>query len=1757
MKFEDKEQLRQLLLELHYDLLDEEESEQLRAAIATDPDVATEWAATLRWAGKLADAAKIEATTPAFKKPTSESVASKENQHTHASKESVSPTTNAAPSSNGKASSDDAPILGKLVDTATTLSRNDNRESASPAASNAELSAGEKAPAVRYRRWWIGSSGLAATAAAIGLLVVGSLYQQRLPESPMASVRIEAEAVPAAEAEDDREFLLLTSRMDESSGSAGVFPVTPASITFSVLASNQVLFSGNATTDDQGIGRITLPPELAIPADAKLRVTAADAGGHMSRSTIEVPLEPTRCLTFLTVDRPVYRPGEAVYFRSLTLQRRSLVANSDVPIRFELTDPSGAVVPGAYIEGVTDRGVGSGAFTLPSSAPGGTYTLVAKSLDDFFPEERCEFQVRAYRVPRFKKELQFRKRTYGPGETVQADFSALRAEGGPLTDAALMITATVDGKVVYQSTATTSSDGEHLIEFDLPPLIRDGKGQLSVVVDDEATRETQSKTIPIQIGRVAVDFYPEGGYLVDGLTNRVYFMARNPLGNPIDLAGEILDRTGQSVATVETVRDGMGRFEFVPRRGERYTLKVNRPLDVTNSPKLPTVVKDLPVMDTGEGVFASDEDVTLAVRTTKPLPVLLRAVCRGELIGEISAELRPGENRLRIPVNGDAGGVVRVTVLDRSTFPPQPLAERLVYRRQSKRLQVEVVDRETSLQRSPGEPVRLTLQVRDEAGEPIPAVLGVAVVDDAALSLEETERPQMRTHFLLTSEIEKPEDLEHANFYLSDEEGAEASLDLLLGTQGWRRFVSGDPAQANVAFREQLIRLLELDGTDDQSAQIQRFDSSLALAREWQDYRVLAQRAWERFVSEARMLLLLVFGFWLLLLAVQYRRRASLNLTSWLLIVFTSLVIYGCGASQEAMVVTTDSAAEMEDSKEYERQMDEEAGDVPPLESAVDAAPSMVERPMMEEPTSQPPAAIPAVANASAGATDMLGMGDRPASNDDSELSDRGPSTKDQYLENVSRMISQEQLGRLLAARGIDAESLADQLLDELRFPVRQYAHRYEPNEDDVRKDFTETLCWQPIVMTDSEGRATVRFDLSDSVTAFRVSVDGHAAGGRIGSSTAELQSRLPFQLEPKMPLEVTTGDRIELPVAVINATNQAASVSMTLQADPSLRVDDTQRSRSVSLGPNQRTREYFTLDVASGLAEGDATVEVRGTSQSLSDAIRRHLHISPAGYPTRGTVAGNLAESATVPIAIPETLVPGSLAVTVRAYPSPVADVMSGVESILREPHGCFEQTSATNYPNAMVLQYLTQSKTSNPSVSKRALGMLDRGYQKLIRFECERDGFEWFGADPGHEALSAFGLMQFTDMAQVMEISQEMMSRTRQWLLARRDGNGGFQRNPRHLHVWSVEQAIVNAYVLWAITEADVAAGHPMRANGELAKELNELDRIARASEDPYLVALSAATLMNVKRDEAGRSLLNRLAGMQKPDGHFEGRTTVTSSGGLSLKMETTAIAALAFAKSQSDLSRARKAANWIKSHRQGTAGFGSTQATVLALKALITVANESETTLGGALEVRLDGKVIGQAKLPDDARSGSAVEIRDLGAEIEEWLGDRRAVELELVAPGTHELAFTIDIACHVSTPESDATCPLRLRTKLVSDQGNDVVQAGELMTVQANMRNTAANGLPMSVAIVGLPGGLEPRIDELDELQAAGAFAYYEIRGRDVVFYWRSVEPNQETEIEFHVTAAVPGSFTAPASRAYLYYTAEQKQWVPPLSVKIEP
>ncbi len=1068
MSYHDPEQLRQALLELHYDLLDESEAQSLREAIEHDEFVAAEWRKVQSLVDQIASAASlhdVELPTTSLRATDSPRSANVDEWELD-ERELVSSRRRILQTPSGENGSSPLPPQGPAKEYATLDDRTTRGS--------------EDATASNRRRWSLAqTSSAVAIAATLGLAVIGSWYFTRLPERPPTVIRLQARQVPGHLARSDQEFQVVTSRVEQPAA-AGRFPVTPAFLSFSVLAREVVLFSGTTRTDDQGAGRIALPQDLVVPPGAKLRVTAESTRGAADVSTLEMPLEPTRCVTYLTVDRPVYRPGETLYFRSLTLPRRSLIPVAEFPIRYELLGPDGSLVHGAELEGVTQSGVGNGAFVIPGDVEPGQYVLRAESLDGLFPDEQQSIEVHAYRVPQFEKQLRFHLPSYRGGDSVRVEVSASRISGEPLDDAVVHLAAEFDGRVIEQTDLTTTASGTGDWSFRLPPKVNNGAGEVRMVVQKDGVSETTRASIPIRTGQLSVRFYPEGGYLVAGLENRIYVTVHDAEGLPVELKGEVVDGDGNRVAELSTTRDGLGRFSFRPSRDRLYRLEVAQSRDIDGAINLPEVVEGLPVMDTGGGVFDMDDPITMVIREQQSRRLLVRAACRGRLVAELAVEVQPGENAIELPLDREVSGVVRVTVLDPQVTPARPLIERLVYRRPRNQLRVELGDQNAPLHYRRGESVRLPLRARDESGNPVAAILGVSVVDEAALSLDQRNRPSLNTQFLLLSEIESPERLEDADFYLSDLPDAARSVDLLLGTQGWRRFLTRQPPESHSDFREQLIRLLEMDGEPRVAAR--QFDNGKETAAGWIDYQRAVDHAWQSLLVDLRRLALLVVFVWLAVFLLQ-RRGSRSQLAGCLWVAMTSLLIYGCGASQDAMVASTQATAD-----------NAAKVNALPIPRTVDGLTDVGSEPAAEE---EMPARWVDWLDESKAAW-LLRVTQRSAGQASESLAEK----------ERSKMTRQE-LRQLMEARGIGAEALADEILAELQFPIRQYAHRRPALSNDSPQsvpDLAETLYWHPLLETDPQGRATIQFELPDSETTFRVQIDGHTDQGRIGSFTTRLR---------------------------------------------------------------------------------------------------------------------------------------------------------------------------------------------------------------------------------------------------------------------------------------------------------------------------------------------------------------------------------------------------------------------------------------------------------------------------------------------------------------------------------------------------------------------------------------------------------------------------------------------------------------------------
>src|SRR5216117_2309819 len=124
-----------------------------------------------------------------------------------------------------------------------------------------------------------------------------------------------------------------------------------------------------------------------------------------------------------------------------------------------------------------------------------------------------------------------------------------------------------------------------------------------------------------------------------------------------------------------------------------------------------------------------------------------------------------------------------------------PMAERLIFHQPEHKLKVQVGPDRTDY--VPGDKVTLRVKTTDDTGKPASAMVGLTVTDSSVLEMIEKreQAPRLPVMVLLENEVQN---LADAHVYL-DESNLKAPLatDLLLGTQGWRRFLNAGTGVIN------------------------------------------------------------------------------------------------------------------------------------------------------------------------------------------------------------------------------------------------------------------------------------------------------------------------------------------------------------------------------------------------------------------------------------------------------------------------------------------------------------------------------------------------------------------------------------------------------------------------------------------------------------------------------------------------------------------------------------------------------------------------------------------------------------------------------------------------------------------------------------------------------------------------------------------------------------------------------------------------
>ncbi|AHM61507.1 hypothetical protein D770_16265 [Flammeovirgaceae bacterium 311] len=276
-----------------------------------------------------------------------------------------------------------------------------------------------------------------------------------------------------------------------------------------------------------------------------------------------------------------------------------------------------------------------------------------------------------------------------------------------------------------------------------------------------------------------VQFFPEGGELVNGIRSKVAFKAVDSSGKGIAFKGAIVKEEGDTVALIEPLKFGMGHFYFTPEANVSYKAFVSPATDdstVSTFP-LPAARQQGYVMqleDTGAG------QLNINIYTTfQDQPVYLFVHTRQQVKVVEAQKTTAGRAVFRVNQQQLGDGISHITLLNQQK---EAVAERLFFKQPTHTLSLEV--QTDKKQYTTRQPVALQLAARHKS-EHVPANLSLAVYRTDSLS--DREEGNILSYLWLTSDlkgtIESP-----AYYFKQGSPELNEALDNLLLTQGWRRF---------------------------------------------------------------------------------------------------------------------------------------------------------------------------------------------------------------------------------------------------------------------------------------------------------------------------------------------------------------------------------------------------------------------------------------------------------------------------------------------------------------------------------------------------------------------------------------------------------------------------------------------------------------------------------------------------------------------------------------------------------------------------------------------------------------------------------------------------------------------------------------------------------------------------------------------------------------------------------------------------------
>ncbi len=1077
-------------------------------------------------------------------------------------------------------------------------------------------------------------------------------------------------------------------------------PVTGAAVEVSLQSTSdeQAIPLLEAVTDDSG----SLPVSFHIPADLagdyQLVVETESSAG---RDRLERRVTVERAFRLLlTTDKPLYQPGQTIHMRALALSRFDLTPARAATIDFLVQDARGNKIFRQSVP-TSDFGVAAADFILADMVNQGDYKLSA-TIGDTVSERTVE--VRPYVLPKFSVNVSTDRTFYIPGQRVEGTIQADYFFGKPVAGSEVQLVGLVydvERVELLNVLGQTDEHGTYEFSFDLPDYLvgsgldsQQAQFALEVTVIDQTDHAEQTSAIlPVAAQPIIIEAVAESGTLRPGVENIIYILTAYPDGSPAqtDLQISVGQQAPQSIPTGEF---GLAEFRFEPGQGSTSLFVQARDEGGFSASRTfqfqPEGGTDHVLLRADRAAYVVGETMNLTALTpVNSGSIYLDMVKEGQTISTRSARVQAGRADFAIDLSPDMYGALELhaykVLLDGSIVRDT----RLVVVDEPRDLDIAITaNQDTYL---PGEMATIDFQTSAHTdGRAVQTALGVAIVDESVFALQRQDPGFAKLYFLLEAELMEP-------FYQ---------------IKGFELPAAYPPEQAS---------LREVQDTSARAAWADAPTTGLAMQVNTRPEKMQAvtQAQNESFLKLGTAALvgmtLIPLLLWLtVILALRGSgliKRSLIGLakvSGILLLIFASL--YGLIAFITAISYEVERFFWRLDLEEvlpiflgglfvltllglavYAWWRQDETAKFLFLLTGGWIALLVLFINLVDEGISPDETwAIPLLITFMLTPGVYLLYGQKLWAE-----KRRGPAWLPTIMGSLLALpavVAPLALSMTMVAGGMGAPMMAtapgDDMPIEPEMVMEMAVDRGEggelkeavpaeaPTEESptgpaeaprLRQFFPETLYWNPEVLTDQSGLAHLEIPMADSITTWRLTALASSQDGRLGFTSQGVRVFQDFFVDIDLPVSLTQEDQISIPVGVFNYLPEAQQVRLVVEPEPWFELLG-EAEQTLTISSNDIDVVYFPIRV---LDFGRQGFQVTAWGEKMSDAIRREVRVVPNGQEVRLTDSNWLREDLELALDLPAEIVPKTPHVEVKIYTGALAQVVEGLEKILRLPHG------------------------------------------------------------------------------------------------------------------------------------------------------------------------------------------------------------------------------------------------------------------------------------------------------------------------------------------------------------------------------------------------------------------------------------------------------------------------------------------------------